>query len=244
MQFSMLDARFSILNSQFLLSASRFLVFTICSLLFFLFFSFAAANIIDNDLLPSIAAVDDVYIASLVHGHNHNHNGNGNGNGHGNGNQHLHHNNAAQFDNALDELLDEQVDETTYPPPVFDFGMPRNITARTGHTAAINCRVENLRDKSVSQVFSPYHKNVFFRSIYFSFLFFSFFYAFLTIAQANIDLDFGVSQAENQLTAKVHFFLWFTIFLRTVCSATRIVFRFRFHCAHLSAGLLLIFLLD
>ncbi|KAH8419256.1 hypothetical protein KR222_000343, partial [Zaprionus bogoriensis] len=56
-----------------------------------------------------------------------------------------------QFENALDES-DDQVDETSYPPPVFDFGMPRNITARTGHTAAINCRVENLRDKSVSWI--------------------------------------------------------------------------------------------
>ncbi|TDG46456.1 hypothetical protein AWZ03_007112 [Drosophila navojoa] len=117
-----------------------------------------ADGLIDNDLLPSIAAVDDVYIASLVNGHGHSHNmnengnGNGNLNGNGNGNHHLHHNNVAQFDNGLDELADDQVDETTYPPPVFDFGMPRNITARTGHTAAINCRVENLRDKSVSWI--------------------------------------------------------------------------------------------
>lgn len=105
----------------------------------------------DNDLLPSIAAVDDVYIASLVPGHNYNNN-NGHGNGNHNlGNHHSHHNNVAQFENALDESEDS-VDEKAYPPPVFDFGMPRNITARTGHTAAINCRVENLRDKSVSQV--------------------------------------------------------------------------------------------
>lgn len=137
-QFSMLASRFSIY--QFL-NFSRFSL------------SFAADGLIDNDLLPSIAAVDDVYIASLVNGHGHSHNMNGNGNG--NGNHHLHHNNVAQFDNGLDELVDEQVDETTYPPPVFDFGMPRNITARTGHTAAINCRVENLRDKSVSQVPTP-----------------------------------------------------------------------------------------
>lgn len=107
-----------------------------------------SGSIIDNDLLPSIAAVDDVYIASLVHDHNYNSNSKSNSN---NMNHHLHHNNVAQFDNALDEL-DDQVDETTYPPPVFDFGMPRNITARTGHTAAINCRVENLRDKSVSWI--------------------------------------------------------------------------------------------
>ncbi|XP_070067937.1 zwei Ig domain protein zig-8 isoform X2 [Drosophila takahashii] len=30
--------------------------------------------------------------------------------------------------------------------------MPRNITTRTGHTAAINCRVDNLGDKSVSWI--------------------------------------------------------------------------------------------
>ncbi|XP_034101522.1 uncharacterized protein LOC117566145 [Drosophila albomicans] len=112
-----------------------------------------SGSILDNGLLPSIPAVDDVYIASLVHDHNYNSNSNNkNKNNHNvNGNHHLHHNNVAQFDNALDEL-DEQVDETTYPPPVFDFGMPRNITARTGHTAAINCRVDNLRDKSVSWI--------------------------------------------------------------------------------------------
>ncbi|XP_017059353.1 uncharacterized protein LOC108100115 [Drosophila ficusphila] len=60
-----------------------------------------------------------------------------------------------QFGNALDDDQDaeeQQPDETTYPPPVFDFGMPRNITTRTGHTAAINCRVENLGDKSVSWI--------------------------------------------------------------------------------------------
>lgn len=34
--------------------------------------------------------------------------------------------------------------------PAFDFGMPRNITARTGHTEAIiKCRVDKLDDKSV-----------------------------------------------------------------------------------------------
>uniref|UniRef100_A0A1B0FEW4 Ig-like domain-containing protein n=1 Tax=Glossina morsitans morsitans TaxID=37546 RepID=A0A1B0FEW4_GLOMM len=37
-------------------------------------------------------------------------------------------------------------------PPYFDFGMPRNITARSGQTAAITCRVENLGDKSVSWI--------------------------------------------------------------------------------------------
>ncbi|KMY89647.1 uncharacterized protein LOC27208814 isoform X2 [Drosophila simulans] len=60
-----------------------------------------------------------------------------------------------QFGNSIDderEAEEQQPEETTYPPPVFDFGMPRNITTRTGHTAAINCRVDNLGDKSVSWI--------------------------------------------------------------------------------------------
>ncbi|XP_049317336.1 hemicentin-1 [Bactrocera dorsalis] len=47
---------------------------------------------------------------------------------------------------------EQQPELTTYPPPRFDFGMPRNITARSGQTAAINCRVEHLGDKSVSWI--------------------------------------------------------------------------------------------
>nr|XP_036222621.1 hemicentin-1 [Bactrocera oleae] len=47
---------------------------------------------------------------------------------------------------------EQQPELTTYPPPTFDFGMPRNITARSGQTAAINCRVEHLGDKSVSWI--------------------------------------------------------------------------------------------
>ncbi|KAI8125974.1 Zwei Ig domain protein zig-8 [Lucilia cuprina] len=38
------------------------------------------------------------------------------------------------------------------PQPYFDLSMPRNITARAGQIAAINCRVENLGDKSVSWI--------------------------------------------------------------------------------------------
>ncbi|ALC38701.1 dpr2 [Drosophila busckii] len=109
----------------------------------------SAANGIDSDLLPSMAAVDDVYIANLVQSNNNNLDNNKH-------HQHqlqLHHNHKqlGQFENELEEQ-DGQVDEANYSPPVFDFGMPRNITARTGHTAAINCRVENLRDKSVSWI--------------------------------------------------------------------------------------------
>ncbi|EDV32440.2 uncharacterized protein Dana_GF14051, isoform E [Drosophila ananassae] len=88
-----------------------------------------------NDLLPMISvpsSVDNdyVYIAAV-------------------------NNKMPQFGNSLDddqEVDEHPVDETTYPPPIFDFGMPRNITARTGHTAAINCRVDNLGDKSVSWI--------------------------------------------------------------------------------------------
>ncbi|XP_065355378.1 uncharacterized protein LOC135949859 [Calliphora vicina] len=38
------------------------------------------------------------------------------------------------------------------PQPYFDLTMPRNITARAGQIANINCRVENLGDKSVSWI--------------------------------------------------------------------------------------------
>lgn len=34
--------------------------------------------------------------------------------------------------------------------PYFDFTVPRNITTRVGQTAFLNCRVEQLGDKSVS----------------------------------------------------------------------------------------------
>ncbi|XP_070133073.1 roundabout homolog 2 [Drosophila bipectinata] len=89
----------------------------------------------NNHLLPMISAPssvdnDYVYIAAV-------------------------NNKMPQFGNSLDddqETEEHPIDETTYPPPVFDFGMPRNITARTGHTAAINCRVDNLGDKSVSWI--------------------------------------------------------------------------------------------
>lgn len=40
--------------------------------------------------------------------------------------------------------------ELAHALPIFDFGMPRNITGRTGHTEAIiKCRVDSLHDKSV-----------------------------------------------------------------------------------------------
>lgn len=174
----------------------------------------------DNDLLPSIAAVDDVYIASLVPGHNYNsNNGHGNGN-HNLGNHHLHHNNVAQFENALDESEDS-VDETTYPPPVFDFGMPRNITARTGHTAAINCRVENLRDKSVSQMENAYLPKCFFLRIHGSIL------CIFNYRLSKYWPDWRVVKLKIKLPPKLPSF---GLVLLSVCSATCIVFRFRSLC--------------
>ncbi|EDW02767.1 GH10856 [Drosophila grimshawi] len=42
--------------------------------------------------------------------------------------------------------------ELAHSLPIFDFGMPRNITGRTGHTEAIiKCRVDMLNDKSVTE---------------------------------------------------------------------------------------------
>ncbi|XP_060655682.1 uncharacterized protein LOC132790936 [Drosophila nasuta] len=43
--------------------------------------------------------------------------------------------------------------DSEHSMPIFDFGMPRNITGRTGHTEAIiKCRVDSLHDKSVSWI--------------------------------------------------------------------------------------------
>lgn len=36
--------------------------------------------------------------------------------------------------------------------PYFDFNVPKNITARVGQSAFLNCRVEQLGDKSVSHI--------------------------------------------------------------------------------------------
>ncbi|KFB46215.1 AGAP007759-PA-like protein [Anopheles sinensis] len=38
------------------------------------------------------------------------------------------------------------------PHPYFDFDVPRNVTTRVGQTAFINCRVEQMGDKSVSWI--------------------------------------------------------------------------------------------
>ncbi|KAH8333771.1 hypothetical protein KR059_003252 [Drosophila kikkawai] len=49
-----------------------------------------------------------------------------------------------------DQDMDQEASQSL---PIFDFGMPRNITGRTGHTEAIiKCRVDSLHDKSVSWI--------------------------------------------------------------------------------------------
>ncbi|XP_054742972.1 zwei Ig domain protein zig-8 [Anastrepha obliqua] len=59
---------------------------------------------------------------------------------------------SVSFEESAPLKQGQQLEVTTYPPPTFDFGMPRNITARSGQTATINCRVEQLGDKSVSWI--------------------------------------------------------------------------------------------
>ncbi|XP_017130350.1 uncharacterized protein LOC108148026 [Drosophila elegans] len=52
-----------------------------------------------------------------------------------------------------DKDMDMDMDSSSQSLPIFDFGMPRNITGRTGHTEAIiKCRVDSLHDKSVSWI--------------------------------------------------------------------------------------------
>ncbi|XP_034666784.1 hemicentin-2 [Drosophila subobscura] len=96
----------------------------------------------DNSVIDSFSPIsspessiesDYVYIASLFHNRNH----------------------LPRLNNAVNEEPEPDepgIDESNYPPPTFDFGMLRNITARTGHTATINCRVDHLGDKSVSWI--------------------------------------------------------------------------------------------
>lgn len=61
------------------------------------------------------------------------------------------------LDNFIDTETAVKIDAdfivtTQDPQPIFDFGMPRNISARTGQAAAIKCRVDNLGDKSISWI--------------------------------------------------------------------------------------------
>ena len=45
-----------------------------------------------------------------------------------------------------------EMDQNEAQQPIFDFGMPRNLTGRTGHAeASIKCKVDRLHDKSVSE---------------------------------------------------------------------------------------------
>ncbi|XP_041451919.1 zwei Ig domain protein zig-8 isoform X2 [Drosophila obscura] len=101
--------------------------------------SYKPRNTSVNDSFPPISSPEAsieshyVYIASLVR----------------NSNDLPHFNNAVDEEQEPDE---QRTDEAIYLTPIFDFGMPRNITTRTGHTAAINCRVDHLGDKSVSWI--------------------------------------------------------------------------------------------
>lgn len=45
---------------------------------------------------------------------------------------------------------DNRLDQNMSFHPYFDFNVPKNITARVGQSAFLNCRVEQLGDKSVS----------------------------------------------------------------------------------------------
>lgn len=46
---------------------------------------------------------------------------------------------------------DNRLDQNMSFHPYFDFNVPKNITARVGQSAFLNCRVEQLGDKSVSR---------------------------------------------------------------------------------------------
>lgn len=65
-------------------------------------------------------------------------------------------NNEENSDNFIDDdkvtAVESVILTTEEPQPIFDFGMPRNISARTGQAALIKCRVDNLGDKSVSWI--------------------------------------------------------------------------------------------
>ncbi|XP_065356047.1 uncharacterized protein LOC135950432 [Calliphora vicina] len=122
--------------------------------------TFQSLSIIDGDLTVAVAtsqnlmAVEEEMLVAAAGGAV----GVGS-NAFGLGNHlHLHNNNngLGSYDSAamgLDgiDVLAHNTD--TNSMPIFDYGMPRNITARTGHTEAIiKCRVARLDDKSVSWI--------------------------------------------------------------------------------------------
>lgn len=60
------------------------------------------------------------------------------------------------FDLLLTDVVEAVANEAVYPEhnislhPYFNFDVSRNVTARVGQTTFLQCRVEQLGDKSVS----------------------------------------------------------------------------------------------
>lgn len=50
---------------------------------------------------------------------------------------------------SADAAEESRFDQNMSLHPYFDFDVVRNVTARVGQTAFLNCRVEQLGDKSV-----------------------------------------------------------------------------------------------
>uniref|UniRef100_A0A182X1E9 Ig-like domain-containing protein n=1 Tax=Anopheles quadriannulatus TaxID=34691 RepID=A0A182X1E9_ANOQN len=67
-------------------------------------------------------------------------------------NLHFNHHNAMGVANHLPAPQENRIIKKFSPHPYFDFDVPRNITTRVGQTAFINCRVEQMGDKSVSWI--------------------------------------------------------------------------------------------
>ncbi|XP_055850766.1 zwei Ig domain protein zig-8-like [Episyrphus balteatus] len=59
---------------------------------------------------------------------------------------------SGEYNNNNSQNFIDTAITTPEPQPIFDFGMPRNISARTGQAALIKCRVDNLGDKSISWI--------------------------------------------------------------------------------------------
>lgn len=53
---------------------------------------------------------------------------------------------------SADAAEESRFDQSMSLHPYFDFDVVRNVTARVGQTAFLNCRVEQLGDKSVRTV--------------------------------------------------------------------------------------------
>lgn len=51
-------------------------------------------------------------------------------------------------------IEDIRADHNMSLHPYFDYDVARNVTARLGQSAFLHCRVEQLGDKSVSQIYT------------------------------------------------------------------------------------------